>query len=152
MKLRLVILAALGLAVALYLVTYVGWHAVFAAAAAVGWGGFAIFCLCALGLFVLLGAAWYVLLAASAALRTCGCSSGRAWCAMRSRRCCRSRSSVESHSACARRYCRAFAAPLAVASMIADVTTEMLAQICLCCARRRDSDDARPAKLAAWHR
>jgi putative membrane protein len=60
-KFRIAIIAALGLALALYLVTYVGLGAVFAAAVAVGWGGFAILCLYALALFVLLGTAWYVL-------------------------------------------------------------------------------------------
>lgn len=62
MKLRIVIIAALGLALALYLVTYVGLGAVFSAAVAVGWSGFAILCLYGLGLFPLLGTAWYVLL------------------------------------------------------------------------------------------
>ena len=62
-KIRIVIIAALGLALALYLVTYVGLGAVFSAAVAVGWGGFAILCLYALGLFLLLGCAWYVLAA-----------------------------------------------------------------------------------------
>jgi glycosyltransferase 2 family protein len=61
-KLRIVIIAALGLALALYLVTYVGFAAVFSAAVAVGWGGFAILCLYVLGPFLILGAAWYVLL------------------------------------------------------------------------------------------
>src|SRR6202051_4132098 len=62
MKLRIVIVAALGLALGLYLVMYVGLGAVFSAAVAVGWSGFAILCLYALGLFVVLGAAWHVLL------------------------------------------------------------------------------------------
>jgi hypothetical protein len=57
-KLRIAIIAALGLALALYLVTYVGFAAVFSAAVAVGWGGFAILCLYVLGPFVILGAAW----------------------------------------------------------------------------------------------
>jgi glycosyltransferase 2 family protein len=61
-KTRIVIIAALGLALAVYFVAYVGLGAVFSAAGAVGWGGFAILCLCALGLFPLLGAAWTVLL------------------------------------------------------------------------------------------
>jgi len=62
MKVRVAILAALGVALALYLLKYVGWHAVLSAAVAMGWAGFAVFCLCALGLFLLLGAAWHVLL------------------------------------------------------------------------------------------
>jgi len=61
-KFRIVIIAALGLGLALYLVTYIGFGAVFSAAVAVGWSGFAILCLYALGLFLLLGTAWYVLL------------------------------------------------------------------------------------------
>ncbi len=69
MKIRIAIIAALGLALALYLVKYVGLGAVFAAAAAVGWGGFAILCLYALGLFVLLGAAWCVLQPKSSHIR-----------------------------------------------------------------------------------
>jgi len=50
MKLRIVIIAALGLALGLYLLMYVGLGAVFSAAVAVGWSGFAILCLYALGL------------------------------------------------------------------------------------------------------
>ena len=42
MKLRIVIIAALGLALGLYLLMYVGLGAVFSAAVAVGWSCFAI--------------------------------------------------------------------------------------------------------------
>jgi putative membrane protein len=62
MKLRIVVIAALGAALALYLVAFVGIGAVFSAAVAVGWSGFAILCLYALALFLILGVAWYVLL------------------------------------------------------------------------------------------
>ena len=62
MKLRIAIVGALGLALALYLVMYVGLGAVFSAALAVGWIGFAILCFYALAMFPVLGAAWYVLL------------------------------------------------------------------------------------------
>jgi putative membrane protein len=68
-KFRIAIIAALGLALALYLVVYVGLDAVFAAAVAVGWGGFAILCLYALGLFPILGAAWFVLQPSSSRVR-----------------------------------------------------------------------------------
>src|SRR3981081_3687118 len=61
MKLRILIIAALGLALALYLVTYVGMGAVLSAAVTVGWSGLAILWLYALGLFLILGTAWYVL-------------------------------------------------------------------------------------------
>jgi len=69
MKLRFAMLAAVGVALALYLVRYVGWHAVLSAAGAIGWSGFALFCLGALALFALLGAAWQVLLPAACAPR-----------------------------------------------------------------------------------
>jgi len=62
MKLRLAIFATLGVALALYLVMATGWREVLYAAIAIGWGGFALFCLCALGVFLILGAAWYVLM------------------------------------------------------------------------------------------
>ncbi|MEA3162016.1 MAG: hypothetical protein QOD95_3564 [Gammaproteobacteria bacterium] len=62
MKLRVVIVALLGLALAIYLVAYTGMGAVFSAAAAVGLGGFGLLCLYALALFVVLGCAWHVLL------------------------------------------------------------------------------------------
>jgi glycosyltransferase 2 family protein len=61
-KLRVVIVALLGLALAIYLVAYTGLGPVFSAVAAVGWGGFALLCLYALALFVVLGGAWSVLL------------------------------------------------------------------------------------------
>jgi glycosyltransferase 2 family protein len=60
-KSRFVIVAALGVALALYLMVHVGLGGVFAAAASAGWGGFAILCLWGLGLFVPLGAAWNAL-------------------------------------------------------------------------------------------
>ena len=61
---KLVIVAALGLCLALYLVAYVGFGAVVSAAVAVGWGGFALLCLYGLAQFPLLGCAWHVLLPA----------------------------------------------------------------------------------------
>jgi putative membrane protein len=62
MKLRLVVIAALGAALALYLIAFVGIGAVFSAAVAAGWGGFAIICLYTLALFLVLGMAWRALL------------------------------------------------------------------------------------------
>jgi putative membrane protein len=61
-KLRVAIVALLGLALAVYLVAYTGLGPVFSAVVAVGWSGFALLCLYALGLFAVLGCAWYVLL------------------------------------------------------------------------------------------
>lgn len=58
-----VILAALaGLLGAAYLIFYVGFDAVFGAVVSVGWGGFALLLLYGAANFVLLGAAWLLLL------------------------------------------------------------------------------------------
>jgi len=128
MKLRLAILAAVGVALALYLVRYVGWHAVLHAAVAIGWGGFALFCLCALALFVLLGAAWRVLLRGTEAppLRLL----------VRARLVRDAAAEVLPLSQLGgfalgvrAAILQGLAAPLAAASMVVDVTTEMLAQI-----------------------
>src|SRR5207302_1758985 len=78
MKWRTLIIAALGLALALYLVWYVGLAAILAAAVAVGWGGFTLLCLGSVALFGLLGSAWHVLLPAS--------SGAGAWIFVRARR------------------------------------------------------------------
>jgi putative membrane protein len=61
-NIRVALVAALGLALAAYLVLHVGFAAVLSAAAQVGWAGFALLCLYALALFPLLGASWSVLL------------------------------------------------------------------------------------------
>jgi putative membrane protein len=61
-KIRIVIVALLGLALAIYLFAYAGIGAVFSAVVAVGWSGFALLCLYALCLFFILGCAWYILL------------------------------------------------------------------------------------------
>ena len=128
MKLRFPILAAVGVALALYLVRYVGWHGVLSAAGAIGWTGFAVFCLCALLLFVLLGAAWQVLLPASCAPRL--------WLLVRARLVRDAGAEVLPFSQIGgialgvrAAILQGVAAPLAAASMIVDVTTEMLAQI-----------------------
>jgi putative membrane protein len=128
MKLRLVIIAALGLALALYLVTYVGLGAVLSAAVAVGWSGFAILCLYAAGLFLILGAAWYVLPPDS--------SPTGLWVFVWARMVRDAAAEVLPFSQLGGIVLGARAAilhgvatPLAFASMIVDVTTEMMAQI-----------------------
>jgi glycosyltransferase 2 family protein len=128
MKLRFVILAALGLAVAVYLVTYVGWHQVLSTAVAVGWGGFALLCLCAVALFGVLGCAWYVLLPAA--------SGSGPWVFVRARMVRDAVAEVLPFSQLGgivlgvrAAILQGVAAPLATASMIVDVTAEMLAQI-----------------------
>jgi hypothetical protein len=52
MKLRIVVIAALGAALALYLVAFVGIGAVFSAVFTAGLRGFAILCLYTLALFL----------------------------------------------------------------------------------------------------
>jgi glycosyltransferase 2 family protein len=128
MKLRLAIFSALGVALALYLVGYVGWRAVLAAAIGIGWGGFAIFCLCGLGLFLILGSAWHVLLPESRAASP--------WVFVRSRMVRDSAAEVLPLSqfggialGVRAAILQGVSAPPACASMIVDVTTEMLAQI-----------------------
>ena len=61
MRIRFLLVAALGLVLGLYFIRYIGVGAVLSAAATVGWRGFAILCVYALGLFPLLGAAWCLL-------------------------------------------------------------------------------------------
>jgi glycosyltransferase 2 family protein len=128
MKFRIVIIATLGFALALYLVMYVGLGAVFSAAVAVGWGGFAILCLYALALFLLLGAAWHVLVSDSSLAEL----KVFVWARMVRD----AAAEVLPFSQLGGIVLGARAAilhgvspPLAFGSMIVDVTTEMLAQI-----------------------
>ena len=128
MKWRTLIIAGLGLALALYLVWYVGLGAILAAAVAVGWGGFALLCLGSVALFGLLGSAWHVLLPAS--------SGAGAWIFVRARLVRDSASEVLPFSQLGgiaigvrALILQGVSAPLASASLIVDVTTEMLAQI-----------------------
>ncbi len=107
---------------------YVGLGAVLQAAVAVGWGGFAILCLYALGLFLLLGAAWYVLLPDSSRTRP------RVFVWARMVR--DAAGDLLPFSQLGGMVLGARAAilhgvspPFAFASMIVDVTTEMLAQV-----------------------
>lgn len=128
MKLRLWFVAALGVALALYLVMFVGVGAVFSAAVAVGWSGFAVLCLYALALFLILGTAWYVLVPA--------CWSTNVWVFIRARMVRDAATEVLPFSQLGGIVLGARAAilhgvapPLAFASTIVDVTTELLAQI-----------------------
>ena len=128
MKLRLIIIAILGLALGLYLITDVGLRAVLAAAVAVGWGGFAILCLCSLGLFWVLGSAWYVLLPDA--------PRATPWTFIRARMVRDAAADVLPFSQLGGLVLGARAAildavppPLAFASLVVDVTTEMLAQV-----------------------
>ncbi len=128
MKSRTLVIAGLGLALALYLVWYVGLGAILAAAVAVGWGGFALLCLGSVALFGLLGSAWHVLLPAS--------SGAGAWIFVRARLVRDSASEVLPFSQLGgiaigvrALVLQGVSASLASASLIVAVTTEMLAQI-----------------------
>jgi len=128
MKLRILIIAAAGLALALYLVTHAGLDAVLSAAVTVGWSGFAILCLYALGLFLILGAAWYVLPPDP--------SPRRLWVFVWARMVRDAAAEVLPFSQLGgivlgtrAAILHGVAPPLAFASMIVDVTTEMMAQI-----------------------
>ena len=128
MKVRFAILAMVGVALALYLVRYVGWHPVLAAIGALGFVGFGVFTLCGLLVFVLLGAAWQVLLA--------GPGAPRLALLIRARLVRDAGAEVLPLSQLGgivlgvrAAILQGLAAPLAAASMIVDVTTEMLAQI-----------------------
>jgi putative membrane protein len=125
---RLIIIAILGIALGLYLISYVGFGAVLAAAVAVGWSGFVILCFYSLGHFVILGFAWFVLLpdTKSAKLRV----------VIQARMIRDAAADVLPFSQLGGLIIGARAAilsgvspPLAFASLVVDVTTEMLAQI-----------------------
>lgn len=129
MKIRLVVLAILGVALTLYLIHFVGLGAVLAAAVAVGWGGFALLCAYSLGTFLILGLAWWVLLPDRP-------GRGNLWLFVRARMVRDSAAEVLPFSQFGGMALGARAATLdgvpatvAVASMVVDVTTEMLAQI-----------------------
>ena len=61
MKLGAVLAALAGLAATIWLLFHFGFASVLGAVAAVSWGGFALLCLYALALFLVLGAAWFAL-------------------------------------------------------------------------------------------
>lgn len=128
MKIRVLIIAVLGLALAWYLLTHAGWQAVWTAATTVGWGGFALLCLAGLFLFLILGPAWHVLLPSSLGLRV--------WPFIWARMVRDGASEALPFSQVGGMVLGARAAVLhgvssrvAVASMIVDVTSELMAQV-----------------------
>ena len=128
MKNRIVIIAALGGALALYLVVFAGVGAVFSAALSVGWSGFAALCLYGLGLFIVLGAGWYSLLPAEEAANL--------WVFVRARMLRDAATEVLPFAQLGGIVLGARAAilqgvelPVAFASTVVDVTTELMAQI-----------------------
>jgi glycosyltransferase 2 family protein len=62
MRLGVILAGLAGLALAVYFIVHTGFASVVAAVTAVGWSGFAILCLYQLATFVVLGAAWFVLM------------------------------------------------------------------------------------------
>lgn len=128
MKLRIAIVAALGLALAFYVVFRIGSGAVLSALVTAGLGGFGIFCLYTLGLFLILGPAWNILLPYS--------PRGKFWVFVRARMVRDSAAELLPFSQLGGIVFGARAAvlqgvsqSLAFASAIVDVTTEMAAQI-----------------------
>jgi len=127
-RLRFLIIAALGIALIYYLLERIGFRAVLSAAASVGWGGFALLCLLAYLLFGLLGPAWHVLIPGNYRLPV------RVFIAARMVRDGASETlpfSQVGGMMLGVRAANLLGVPthLAVASMIVDVTTEMMAQI-----------------------
>jgi len=127
-KFRLAVIAIVGGALAVYILKSIGLKPIFLAATAVGWRGFTILCLYQLGLFVLLGTAWHVLLPASCHSR----APVFIWARMV--RDATSELLPFSHLGGIVLGARAAIShgvqqPVAFASIVTDVTTEMLAQI-----------------------
>jgi putative membrane protein len=127
-KYRFLFVGALGVALAAYLVKFVGFAAVFSAATTVGWRGFLLLCLYSGAVLPLLGTAWFTLLP-KAPLNYLGITI---WArAVRD-----SASEVLPFSQLGGIALGARAAvlygipaPLAFGSMLADITTELFAQI-----------------------
>jgi putative membrane protein len=128
MRLWIVAAAAVGFAIAVYLIFRVGVGPVMHAVEAVGIGGFAIICAYALGLVVLLACGWYALFPAGSRPRPSNFVIARQ---VRD-----SASDVLPFSQLGGIFIgaraltlRGVAAPLAFASAAADVTTELVAQV-----------------------
>jgi putative membrane protein len=147
-KWRVAVVAALGICLALYLVIHVGFGTVLSAVGQVGLGGFTLLCLYGLAMSPLLAAAWFVLLPGSlsdlrAPSQAAGASQvrqsprGRYFGALVWARMVREAASdllpfsniggiaLGARAAILHRV----PAPLAFASTLVDVTTELLAQI-----------------------
>lgn len=127
-KYRLAVIAVVGGALGLYVLKSIGLKPIVLAATAVGWRGFASLCLYQVGQFVVLGVAWYVLIPA--------------WCGTRPHvfiwaRMVRDASSellpfshlggivLGARTAIA----QGVPQPIALGTVVADITTEMLAQV-----------------------
>ncbi len=128
MKVRVFIVAGLGLCLAAYLVLHTGLNSVLSAAVAIGWTGFAMVCVYALGLFAILGAAWHALVPEPSSVPL------RVFIAARMVRDAATEVLPFSHVGGVVLGARTamllgVSRPSTVASMIADFTSEMLAQL-----------------------
>jgi len=128
MRFGVIAAAFVGLAVAIWLVLHIGIAAVFAAVTSVGPGGFALICLYGTAVVALMGSGWFALLPDGRGRELFICIVGRQ---MRD-----SAGDILPFSqfggiVIGARYAilRGVAAPLSFASMVADVTTELMAQI-----------------------
>lgn len=125
---RLAVIALVGSGLAFYILKSIGLGPIFLAVTAVGWRGFTILCVYQLALFVLLGTAWYVLVPASCHSR----APVFIWARMV--RDATSELLPFSHLGGILLGARAAMShrvpqPVAIGSIVTDVTTEMLAQI-----------------------
>jgi putative membrane protein len=128
MKLGVIASAFAGLAVATWLVYDVGLAGVASTIMSVGWGGFALLCFCALLTFAVLGAAWFVLMTDLPVTQVANFIWGRI---VRD-----AAGEVLPFSqfggiliGVRALVLRGIATPVAAASSIVDVTTEMMAQV-----------------------
>lgn len=127
-RLRVLLVAVLGVALVVYLLGHIGFRAVLSAATSVGWGGFLLICAFSFVVFAILGPAWYVLLPQAAQPRIAMFITARMV-----------RDSASEALPFSQvggmilgvRAASVLGTPprLAVASMIVDVTTELLGQL-----------------------
>jgi putative membrane protein len=127
-KFRLAVSALVGCALAFYILKSIGLRPILLAATTVGWRGFAVLCVYQLALFVLLGTAWSVLVPASCRAR----APVFIWARMV--RDATSELLPFSHLGgivlgARTAMFHGVLQPLAIGSIVTDVTTEMLAQI-----------------------
>jgi putative membrane protein len=125
---RLAVIALLGGVLAFYVLNGIGLKPIFFSATAIGWRGFSLLCLYQLGLFILLGTAWHMLLPASCRARA------RVFIWSRMVRDATSELLPFSHLGgivlgARTAISHGVLQPVAVGSMVTDVTAEMLAQI-----------------------
>jgi glycosyltransferase 2 family protein len=132
MRSRVALVGVIGLLVTGYLIWHIGFTAIVSAALRIGWSGFSLLCIYAFLVFALLGSAWWVLVAGSRA---------QGWRTFLWARLVRDSaaetlpfSQIGGFVIGARAAMLDGIAPgVAAASMIADITTEMVAQLVYVC-------------------